>query len=71
MFKWVWLIILGVFWFAWLRVAVKDVAKTIKWAIKSREKEFYYAFNDSTQAFLGVNFVILFLSSLIYWIWSL
>ena len=71
MFKWVWLIILGLIWLAWLCLAIKDVVITIKWCIKNKETDCLDRINGGTWVFVIVTIVSLFLSSFTYWLWSL
>lgn len=71
MFKWVWLIILGLIWFVWFCVAMKDVVITVKWCIKNKESDFYNRFEDGTYVLFIVTIALLFFASLIYFIWSL
>ena len=71
MFKWVWLVILGLIWLVWFCVSMKDVVITVLWSIKNKEIDFYKKFEDGTYIFLCVNIVALFFASLFYWAWSL
>ena len=71
MFKWVWLVILGLIWLLSFLDAMKDVVVIIKWCKENKKKDFYDRVKDTTYAFLGINIVLLFFASLCYWIWSL
>lgn len=71
MFKWVWLVILGLIWFLFFFDAVKDVVVTIKWCKENNEKDFFDRVENSTYTFLGINFLLLFFASFINWVWSL
>lgn len=71
MFKWVWLIILGLIWFVWFCVAMKDVVITIMWCIKNKKRDFYNRFEDNTWVFIISTIAVLFFASLIYWAWGL
>jgi hypothetical protein len=70
MFKWVWLIILLLFWLVWFCVSMKDVVITIIWCIKNRESDFYNRFEENTYVFFAATITVLFFASLIYFVWS-
>jgi hypothetical protein len=71
MFKWVWLIILGIIWFLWFCLAIKDVVMTIKWCEEHNEKDFYNRFEGATYVFLLVSIFWLVAPSLAYCVASL
>ena len=60
MFKWVWLIILGMIWFVCLCFSIKDVFITIKWCIKNKEINCLDRFEDGTWVFVIATIAVLF-----------